>query len=434
MRTDALRRYARVPYGQPRTVVAPPPRILEYGYYFSVFYSIMGATLGLSVGFIGAGFLAALAVTCLLFHGAQAVTVYRPIFAALLCGTLFVALQVLVHDEPLLGEYIRPFVTWLLALLVAQSLCLRPGFFQRFAFVVFGIGLMLLPYLRSNMGDPSRAGLDQSVGGLSNPNDLGAWFGFCCVYFIVAGIEAKLLIIRAGMWVAAVGCLYMLGLTVSRGPLFGVAIAAIVATRHLLRRGFVPALVLVMLAFIIYNLGLFDQITTRYETRGTEETGRFLVWPVVIDRFLDAPLVGVGVSRVATYIPTKGREITPHNGFLFIALASGLLPALCFVAYWWQAIRGVLTAPSTVSTETPSLPVFVVYAFIIALMLNTPFTFSWTIVTLALATTAGAQARTLPQLPLRNRGRRRYVPFTPLTRGYSPGGGGKQRFARPLAE
>src|SRR5262249_53380202 len=150
-------------------------------------------------------------------------------------------------------------VTWILMLVVTQTLSQRLEFLHRFTFVAFTIGLILLPFLKIS-GDPleyGRASLDQTVG-LNNSNECGSWFGFCVVNFIIMGMECRLTISRVVMGLAVVGCLYVVGLTISRGALSATVVASIVAARRLLKRGFVPLLVLVIVVGVVYNLGLFD--------------------------------------------------------------------------------------------------------------------------------------------------------------------------------
>src|SRR6266571_2082312 len=56
-----------------------PPRFIEYAYYASVFYGILGSALGLSIALLGIGMLAALAVICVMYLGSRATTVYAPL-------------------------------------------------------------------------------------------------------------------------------------------------------------------------------------------------------------------------------------------------------------------------------------------------------------------------------------------------------------------
>ena len=68
-------------YPQPRI----PSRMLEYGYYLSLFYTNMSPALGLSVGMLGAAFLAVLAGLCFMRVRAKARVVYAPLFYPLGC-------------------------------------------------------------------------------------------------------------------------------------------------------------------------------------------------------------------------------------------------------------------------------------------------------------------------------------------------------------
>ncbi len=369
-----------------------PPRFVEHAYYALVFYAIMGPALGLSVDFLGAGALATLAAFCIMRLGSRAIGVYTPFAFPLGCAISYLAVQVIVHGESLMEPTLRWVVTWLMALIVVWSLSLRQGFLHRFALATFVIGLALLPYLRLGyvtVAGYERAGLDSTVG-LSNPNDLAAWFGFCSVYFIIAGIETKRTVICTASWLSAVGCLYIVSLTVSRGALLAVAIAATIALRHLLKRSFLPVLLLMLLSWISYESGLFERAITSYAARGTEETGRFLVWPLAAKRFLSSPLTGVGAAKIATYVPQVHHSITPHNGFLAVALASGVVPLTFFVAYWWGAAWGAFRSSIERTADAPFQAPLLVYTFLITLDGNFSFTFPWAVVTLSTALAASA--------------------------------------------
>lgn len=383
------------------------PRFVEYAYYVLVFYAIMGPALGLSAGMVGAGMLAVLAAFCVMRLGAWAMTVYAPIALPLGCAISYLVVQLVLHGESLMGEYVRPFVTWSLALIVVQSLSLRQGFLHRFALAAFVIALTFLPYMRvfGASFEFERAGLERTVG-YANPNDLAAWFGFCSVYFTIVGMETRRNIVCMASWLVAAGCLYIVGLTVSRGSLFAVAIATVVSLRRLLKRGFLPILLLTALSWTIYELGLFERVVASYAARGTEETGRLLVWPLALKRLLSSPLVGVGASKLATYVPGSGRPIQPHNSFLFIALGSGIIPLAFFVAYWiraaWMAFRSNVARLGDAPFRIPLL----IYGLLIVLVHDTAFTFPWMVVTFSTAMAVGAHHR-VRRIVVRRSGRGR---------------------------
>jgi O-Antigen ligase len=372
-----------------RIKVVHIPNLLEYSYYASVFYQIFGSTWGLSVGMLGVGMLMVLAAFCLMRLGSQALTVYSPIAYPLGCGFSLVWLQVFLHGESLMGEYVRPFVPWMLTLIIVQSLSLRQGFFRRFALVASLIGLAALPYLQvSASPEYERVGLEQT-GGLSNSNDLAAWFGFCATYFIIVGIETKRGMVRTASWLSAIGCMYVVCLTVTRAAVFAVALATVVALHRLLKRGFLPVLVLTLLGWATYESGLFDRTLGFYAARATEETGRFLVWPLALERFLGSPLTGVGISKIATDVPLGDHPITPHNSFLFIALASGFIPLIFFIASWMQAAKRAFRPNPQHLPDAPFLIPLLIYALLISLELNQPYLTPWMTVTLVTAMSAG---------------------------------------------
>lgn len=380
----------------PHHASGAPPRFVEYGYYCSIFYALLAPALGLSVGFLGAGMLVVLAAVCVLYIGPHVMTFYARIFFPLGCGLSLILLQILFHNESLFGENVRSFVTWMLALVIVQSLSLRQGFLQRFGIAIFVIGLMLLPYLKMDYigtAEHQRAGLQEGVG-LANPNDLATWFGFCALYFTIAGIEAPRVTVRIVSWLMTAGCLYVVGLTVSRGTLLAFAIGSIVALRRSLKRGFLPLLFLCTFSWLLYESGIFEQAVASYTARGAGKTGsgRFLVWPLVIERFLQAPFTGVGVSNMYTYI-NPNRAITPHNGFLYIALASGIVPLVFLVCYWWRAARGAFRAQGAPTAEAPFCLPLLLYAFLITMEGNLPFMKPWAIVALAIAIAAGSPYR-----------------------------------------
>jgi O-antigen ligase len=366
-----------------------PSRMLEYGYYLSIFYSVMSPALGLSVGMLGAALLAVLAGLCFMRVRATAQVVYSPLLYPLGCATCYLLIQILVHGDSILSNDSRSFVTWMLALVIVQSLALRPGFLHRFAIALFLIGICMLPYLQVSDSDAERFRLDRSVG-FSNANDLGAFFGFCCLYFIVSGIEARQVRNRVACGLAAVGCLYVVGLTVSRGPLFAIAVAAVVGGRRLLKRGFIPILVLVLVAFLAYVSGLFDQVLASYQSRLGLETGRFRVWPLALERFWSSPWFGVGVSNLETYVPGHDDPITPHNGFLHVGLSSGLIALLFFVAYWWRSGRAALFKSREASRDALFYIPLWLYAFLINFQLGLAFMTPWSIAILGAAMSRGS--------------------------------------------
>jgi len=270
--------------------------------------------------------------------------VYGPIALLLACATSFFFIQIFVHGQDILDSNIRAFITWVFGLIIVQSFCLRQGFCLRFPLVLFVIGATTLPFVGFNPaaapGGIEAARVDIAVQGqLTHPAGLADWFAFCAVFFTIFGIEARRNSFRIGAWSLAVVCLFVVTLTVERGPLLGAVLAITVGCRSALKRSFVPVLALVILVWVIAVSGLFDQAFSKYAERGMEETGREILWSEAIDRFLTSPLGGVGESNILLPLPGSSKKSPPHNAFLHIALSSGVLPFAFFLAFWIQAAR-----------------------------------------------------------------------------------------------
>ncbi|MDZ4344693.1 MAG: O-antigen ligase family protein, partial [Candidatus Binatia bacterium] len=369
-----------------------PPAFVEYAYYVILTYSITATAWGVAVNMLGAASLAVLAAYCAMQM--RPLTILRLIAFPLGCAASFLLVQLLVHDEGLL----RAYVTWIFGLIIIQSLCFRKGFLHRFAWATFVIGLMLLPYLNLeavHSGDVGRAGLEGRVG-YGNSNDLAAWFGFCAVYFFIFGMLSKDLVKTVVSWTVAALCLGVVGLTVSRGGLLAVAMAVTVALRGKLKGAFVPLMMLMFMGWVAFEAGVFEGIVSSYSERAFEESGRLVVWPAVVERFLNAPLFGVGESNVDTWAPGANNPTSPHNGFLYVGLAGGIFPLVFFCCYWFKA-SSALFHPTQRSTERPFVGPLLVYTFIVVSLSNTPFMFPLAMVTLSTAVWMASQDKQLPR-------------------------------------
>jgi len=343
----------------------------------------MASAWGISVPFVGGAGLALLALYCLWRQRNDAKTLYAQLLLPAGCAVVFVAIQVLVYDQSLLDQENRQFINWIWAIIIVQSLIPRETFLHHFAATALAIGALLLPHLNLTYGGEGsiRAGLENDVG-FANPNDLAAWFGFCCVYSLVVAVETRRHANRLVWLFIATGCLLVVGLTVSRATLMAVLIAGIIALHRILKRGFLPLLIFAILGSGFFISGIFDDAIGHYDQRGTEESGRLLVWPLAIERFFESPLVGVGTGRVGTYVPEMGEGITPHNSFLYIGLASGIIPLVLFVTYWVKALRGAWSANNGDSQNARFQLPLLIYTLIVSSFGAGAFMFPWAIVTL----------------------------------------------------
>lgn len=369
---------------------AAPPRIVEYTYYALLFYSMIAPSIGIFVPILAGGMLLVLAAFCVIRLGSRATAVYAPLRLLLACAISFLVVELMVHDASITESLPRAFITWILALIIIQSLYLRQGLLHRYALALFSLGLTTLPYLivkglgSGTMRD--RVAVDRSAiaGDFNNSNGLGAWFGFYCLYFVIVSIETKRNGVRVASSLAAVGCLYVVGLSVSRGALVATVIGITIAFRGLLKRGFVPLLVFIILSGIMYNCGVFDQIISHYTTRGVEDTGREAVWPIAIERILSSPLLGVGGANTATYVPHAQKLVEPHNSFIYFALSSGVLPFALFVACWIRAAQNAFSYDEPLADGPFRLPLLI-YTLMNTLVGDLAFMAPWGILTFVVA-------------------------------------------------
>jgi hypothetical protein len=361
-----------------------PSRQVEWAYYFAFSYSIIAAYLEIEVPLLAAAIITALACFCYRQMGLRRRDIYAPIALLLACQISFILVQVGIHGVSVMSDTIRVFILWIFGMIIVQSLSLRPGFLHRCTIVIFALGLIAVPHLAFTVDVVERARADIEIGGgLRNANGLAVWFGFCVVSFAISGLETtRGIVFRMLYWLAAAGSLVIVGLTVSRGALLGCAIALTVAFRRLLKRGFVPVLLLIIFAGVGLEAGLLDQFISNFGERVTEETGRFLLWPQVVERILTSPFVGVGIFDITTYIPEIDQSIsTPHNSFLFFALSSGVVPLALYVAFWMRAAWRSFSDVGRSEYRPFRIPLLL-YA-LVAFMLADISTEPWVVVTLA---------------------------------------------------
>jgi O-antigen ligase len=353
----------------------------------------------------------------------------EPVALPLGCAISFIIIQIVVHHASLLGD-LRNLINWIFTLIIIRMLCLRKGFLHRFALLAVVIAIFCIPYIGVGANDVyDRVRLNSSIA-IANANDLAAWLGFCWVYFLIVAIQTRRTMARVASGLIVVGCLFGVGLTVSRGALLAMAIAGLIASRHLLKRGFTPVFLLVVLVGGFWVSGAFDRAIGVYQERGTEETGRLLVWPLVMQRFLNAPMTGVGLTEIGTYVPQFNEAITPHNSFLYVGVASGIIPLAFFIAYWLKAGKGAYRLINHQRSEGPfCLPLYI-YTLIIAFLGAGEFMFSWAVVTLTMVTAAGHLRRPAHGLmhPSRSRPAASYSGLRAMK---IPRGPGASRISRP---
>ena len=363
-----------------------PSYLIEFAYLGLLLYLMaIGPALKLMIPLVGSGALAGIAVLCLMHFGSFSFGALRPIRFALLCGVSVLFLQGMIFQESLLHPWMRNFLTWVLGLIVIHSLSFRQGFLHRFALVAFVIACATLPFLTVYVQTDDMMRVGGQGMPLGNPNFFGMWFGFCAIYFVVTGLEAKNYILRTASWSAGFLCIYLVAMTVSRGALLGVAIAIAIAAQRTLKRSFLPILGFLGLLWVIYMSGILDDFIRYYMHRGAEETGRSRLWGWALEGIFDSWGLGVGMSNAFYTFEFTGETAGPHNSFLFLLLSSGFLSLGFYIAYLVQATQGAFRARTQHSLYSPYMLPMVSFGLLSVMVADTTFMSPWHMIIFSLA-------------------------------------------------
>ena len=87
--------------------------------------------------------------------------------------------------------------------------------------------------------------------------------------------------------------------------------------------------------------------------------------------------------------------ITPHNGFLYLAQSSGIVPLALFIAYWLRAGRAALQADVGKSPDAAFYLPLLGFTFFTVNLGAFTFMQFWAIVSLAIPMTASVQRQAL---------------------------------------
>ena len=391
--------YAFAPHSMDRRTRAPFRRIrlpsarLEYAFYFAVVYSVMAPALGLEIPVLAGLLILAVWFFCVFRVQSTVKEVFGPIALLVACGISVIVVQVGIHGESPLDSDIRAFMTWIMGLMIVQTLVLRSGFSIRFPIFLFLIGAVTLPFIGFNSGIVDMARVDIAVqGGLTHPTGFAEWFGFSAVFFAIFGIESRRPPFKFGAWGLMLICFFLVTLTVERGPLLETALGLILAFRKLLKRAFVPLLMVTLFAGVISFTGAFERSISSYSERGLEDSGREILWPESIERIWDAPIFGEGLSKAV--IPLSTTKLSPpHNSFLYLALSSGIIPLLLFGAFWLRLGWRTVFHPSAQVNDSFNLP-YLAFIFPSLLLGDTGFmSMGALLITSLVATASIAQRR-----------------------------------------
>src|SRR5438093_991270 len=108
-----------------RALRSPLPWYAEFAYFGLVFYGNLAPAYGISISLLAAAGLGLLAAYCVVRLHGPSNPIYKSLKLPVACAILFVVVQVLFHGSSVLEDSNRAFITWILALIVIQSLSTR---------------------------------------------------------------------------------------------------------------------------------------------------------------------------------------------------------------------------------------------------------------------------------------------------------------------
>jgi O-antigen ligase len=151
-------------------------------------------------------------------------------------------------------------------------------------------------------------------------------------------IVAVVLAASRGGFVTALVALAIIPLTMSRlGAWRRLALFATVALASLAAFAWVPQ------AFPTIEQNIARLSETDEELLGGTLTGRTNIWSAGVEAFLGDPVQGTGMGTFnQAIVPYYGRPRSPHNAFLSVAVGTGLIGLILFVALIAIVLIGVL--------------------------------------------------------------------------------------------
>ena len=281
----------------------------------------------------------------------------------------------------------QTFVTWMMLLVIVQSLALREGFIHRFGLMCFLIGLTTLPYMQfdADAGGTQRLRLIVASAFQIRMTSVRGLVSARCTS---SPWRLKADVSRSASWqrsaVSPPPCVGGHGESRPfalcgdrdhhRLPPF--AQAGLSASYHSVRD--------VQLA---YALGVFDQLVEYYLARSDVDSGRLSTWPLMLERIWATPFIGVGVSNVETWVPRMGTGSRRTTRFSSWPSSSGVLPFLFFAGMWSGRLRTTLAgfAHRAIAPEQPFRPPLLCYVLLSCLTLDFPFMSPWAVAALSIA-------------------------------------------------
>ncbi|MBD3331984.1 hypothetical protein GF356_03965 [candidate division GN15 bacterium] len=244
-------------------------------------------------------------------------------------------------------------------------------------------------------------GIDRMAGATSmggDPNTLATTIAVSVPFVVATAFVFKQFYWRIPLYGLAGGMLMVLGITGSRGG-FLAAIGVLIGGFAFSRNKAITAVVIIMLALVFW-VTLPDQYRTRYLTLTDVEdlnetsTGRWEIWKVGIQMFINRPLLGIGIGAFPTAHGIGafggGKWIQPHNMLVQLAAESGILGLTVWLGFFFRyMLRNIkklrrigLRDPSKrwAYTYATSFAVSIIALLVAGLFGHNLFRFNWYVI------------------------------------------------------
>lgn len=353
--------------------------IYEGLFYCYLFYTFFAVKLNIDIPNLGAAWLFGLAMLTFIFRDRPPWRKLNLMLILLTAGSFFI-IQVFWFKTEFIS--LKGFINWLPLAIIIDKLVTRRNFIFRLAIVMLIISVLMYPSVISQNENMiggtkiSRAGAEGT--GIDNPNALGAWFGFCALVFWLWGSKQQWLSVRMCLWSCALVGAGLLSLTVSRGALLALFAGICLGFRRLkLWQRLSILAFLAALSLALYGSFVFTQAVESYQLRAFQQTGRYYIWPEMIEEIIKNPWIGSGIQNVVYFIPSLQQLRTPHNAILFLWVASGIVPITLFICLLGMAfVKAQRWTEARNEQSIDPLPI-VAYAIILFQLSNLYFLSLW---------------------------------------------------------
>ena len=297
-----------------------------------LFYSNLAIPYGFSIAYLRPIYLLLFGCVVLLFL--VPIKRLHLFFFHLSLFVIIVFIQIFFNGGINSLSFINLFVNWLLLTFFIEGLViLDKNVLKAIALSIILVFIFLWPK-RYDVPEGSVTRVYFSGTTFDNPNTFALWLGFAALIFFYWGQNKPKIFGKIFFWGLSLLSLYFLSQSFSRGAILGLGIALIFSIKYIKKKDLAIILILILLTILTAKNNLvLENVISGYQLRINLDTGRTLIWKEAFNHLMNHPFTGVGIDSVEILIPSlTSSGVSPHNSFLQIGLASGLIPLFVLLA------------------------------------------------------------------------------------------------------